>query len=86
MAALAPASSSFFLIVPVMRLGKVVCTALDRAAYEGNSTLDGSGVTVAITDAYAAPTIAGDANKYAGRHGDGTYAKGQFSQVKPGSS
>jgi len=58
---------------------------LYRSAYEGNSSLDGSGVTVAITDAYAAPTIVGDSNKYAGRHGDGTYAPGQFSQVKPGS-
>ena len=36
-----------------------------RAAYEGNTTLDGTGVTVAITDAYAAPTIASDANTYA---------------------
>lgn len=56
-----------------------------RAAYEGNSSLDGSGVTVAITDAYAAPTIVGDVNKYAGRHGDGSYAPGQFTQSKPGS-
>jgi subtilase family serine protease len=58
---------------------------LFRAAYEGNTSLDGSGVTVAITDAYAAPTIVGDTNKYAGRHGDGTYAPGQFSQLKPSS-
>ncbi|MFL6101049.1 MAG: protease pro-enzyme activation domain-containing protein [Actinomycetales bacterium] len=58
-----------------------------RAAYEDNLSagLDGSGVTVAITDAYAAPTIVGDSNKYATRHGDGAYAPGQFSQVKPGS-
>jgi subtilase family serine protease len=56
-----------------------------RSAYEGNSALDGSGVTVAITDAYAAPTIVGDSNKYAVRHGDGSYATGQLTQVKPGS-
>jgi subtilase family serine protease len=54
-----------------------------RSAYENNSKLDGSGVTVAITDAYAAPTIAKDANKYAKQHGDGKYAKGQLKQVTP---
>jgi subtilase family serine protease len=36
-----------------------------RAAYGfGNSGLDGSGVTVAIIDAYASPTIVSDANTY----------------------
>jgi subtilase family serine protease len=54
-----------------------------RAAYEGSTQLDGSGVTVAITDAYAAPTIASDANTYAENHGDGSYAAGQLSQVVP---
>jgi subtilase family serine protease len=54
-----------------------------RAAYENNSRLNGSGVTVAITDAYASPTIAKDANTYAKRHGDGAYTSGQLSQVKP---
>ena len=52
-----------------------------RAAYEGATQLDGTGVTVAITDAYAAPTIAKDANTYATNHGDGSYTKGQFSQA-----
>jgi subtilase family serine protease len=52
-----------------------------RAAYEGNTTLDGTGVTVAITDAYAAPTIKADAKKYATNHGDGGYAAGQFTQA-----
>jgi subtilase family serine protease len=51
-----------------------------RAAYEGSTTLDGTGITVAITDAYAAPTIAKDADTYAKNHGDGAYAKGQFTQ------
>jgi subtilase family serine protease len=45
--------------------------------------LDGRGVTVAITDAYAAPTILQDANTYATRHGQAPFAKGQFSQVLP---
>src|SRR5262249_49557512 len=36
-----------------------------RSAYEGPTTLNGSGVTVAITDAYASPTIASDASTYA---------------------
>jgi len=45
--------------------------------------LDGKGVTVAITDAYAAPTILADANAYATRHGQKAFARGQFSQVFP---
>src|SRR5262249_35838274 len=32
-----------------------------RSAYEGSTSLDGTGVTVAITDAFASPTIASDA-------------------------
>jgi subtilase family serine protease len=55
-----------------------------RAAYEGDTTLTGAGVTVAITDAYASPTIAADANTYAIRHGDGAYASRQLQQVTPG--
>lgn len=54
-----------------------------RAAYEGNTNLDGSGVSVGIVDAYAAPTIRGDSNRYATLHGDGSYASGQYSQTLP---
>lgn len=54
-----------------------------RAAYEGNTTLDGAGVTVGIVDAYQSPTLAADANQYASTHGDGSYAKGQLKQVAP---
>ena len=45
--------------------------------------LDGRGVRVAITDAYAAPTIASDANTYAKLHGQKPFARGQFTQVLP---
>ncbi|HEY4377414.1 MAG TPA: protease pro-enzyme activation domain-containing protein, partial [Acidimicrobiales bacterium] len=45
--------------------------------------LDGRGVTVAITDAYAAPTILQDANQYARRHGQPTMSSHQFSQIVP---
>jgi subtilase family serine protease len=45
--------------------------------------LDGRGITVAITDAYAAPTILQDANQYAQAHGQAPFAKGQFTQVLP---
>jgi subtilase family serine protease len=38
---------------------------------------------VAITDAYAAPTIRSDAETYAENHGDGSYAPGQFTQARP---
>ena len=53
-----------------------------RGAYEGAkaSKFDGSGVTVAITDAYASPSIVQDASTYAGRNGDRVYAKGQLTQ------
>jgi subtilase family serine protease len=52
-----------------------------RSAYEHNSTLNGTGVTVAITDAYAAPTIAEDAATYASNHGDPAYVGGQLTQT-----
>ena len=42
---------------------------------------DGSGVTVAVIDAYASPTIVTDANTYFGRHGIPTFKSGQFTQV-----
>ena len=54
-----------------------------RSAYEGRTTLNGAGVTVAITDAFASPNIASDASTYASRNGDAAYARGQFTQVLP---
>ncbi|GAA4349572.1 S53 family peptidase [Angustibacter luteus] len=44
---------------------------------------DGRGVTVAITDAYAAPTILSDANTYATSHGQNAFKGKQFKQVPP---
>lgn len=56
-----------------------------RGAYGVTASgLTGAGATVAITDAYAAPTILQDANRYATRHGDGRFSQGQFRQVLPG--
>ncbi len=43
----------------------------------------GKGVTVAITDAYAAPTILADAQKYNQVHGQPEFAPGQFTQITP---
>lgn len=54
-----------------------------RAAYEGATALDGSGVTVAITDAYAWQFIAKDSNTYASNNGDGSYLPGQLTQSLP---
>lgn len=54
-----------------------------RPAYEGSTSLDGSGVTVAITDAYASPTIASDASTYASMNGDRAYSGGQLTQSLP---
>ena len=45
--------------------------------------VDGSGVRVAILDAYAAPTIASDANTYAIKHGGRAFSGGQFTQITP---
>ncbi|MFD3500496.1 protease pro-enzyme activation domain-containing protein [Streptomyces sp. NPDC058676] len=53
-----------------------------RAAY-GAGSYTGKGVRVAITDAYASPTIAYDAATYAKKHGDAAYTSGQLRQVLP---
>ncbi|MGI8577974.1 MAG: S53 family peptidase [Nocardioidaceae bacterium] len=56
-----------------------------RGAYGvTGSGLSGAGATVAIVDAYAAPTIRRDANQYARTHGDPGFAPGQFTQSMPG--
>ena len=47
-----------------------------RAAYEGATALTGKGVTVAITDAYASPTIAATPTPTPSAHGDGSYVAG----------
>ncbi|PWI18774.1 serine protease [Streptomyces sp. Act143] len=53
-----------------------------RAAY-GAGSYTGKKVRVAITDAYASPTIAYDAATYAAKHGDAAYNTGQLKQVLP---
>jgi subtilase family serine protease len=52
-----------------------------RSAYAGSTALTGRGVTVAVVDAYASPTIAQDAAAYVTAHGGEQYAKGQLTQV-----
>ncbi|GAA3621273.1 S53 family peptidase [Kineosporia mesophila] len=47
--------------------------------------LNGKGVTVAITDAYASPTARSDANTYATRHGQKALTKSQYTEVLPSS-
>ena len=58
-----------------------------QAAYGESSLLkqgiDGRGQTVAITDAYAAPTILEDAQKYNQVHHQPMFRPGQFSQITP---
>ena len=55
-----------------------------RSAYGVASTsLTGPGVTVAIVDAYASPTMPGDANRYASAVGDRPFRPGQYQQVLP---
>lgn len=47
--------------------------------------IDGKGVTVAITDAYASPTILQDAQKYNQVHKQPLLKKNQFTQITPSS-
>ena len=52
-----------------------------RGAYGvSQSGMTGKGVTVAIVDAYASPTMPGDANAYAKVTGDKPFAAGQYTQ------
>ncbi|MFF9404223.1 protease pro-enzyme activation domain-containing protein [Streptomyces anandii] len=53
-----------------------------RSAY-GAGKYTGKGVRIAITDAYASPTIAFDAGTYARKHGDAAWKTGQLHQVLP---
>jgi subtilase family serine protease len=46
--------------------------------------VDGRGVTVAITDAYASPTIYQDAQQYSLVHDQPLFRRHQFSQITPG--
>jgi subtilase family serine protease len=61
-----------------------------QAAYGESGLLaagiDGKGVTVAITDAFAAPTILADAQKYSQVHGQPQFKPGQFRQIVPGAN
>jgi subtilase family serine protease len=55
-----------------------------RSAYgTSDSGLTGKGATVAITDAFAAPTIRFDANHYATTHGDPAFTQSSFTQSIP---
>jgi subtilase family serine protease len=46
--------------------------------------VDGRGVTVAVTDAFASPTIEKDLRIYNGRHGLPAFGRNQFRQITPG--
>jgi subtilase family serine protease len=56
-----------------------------RAAYGLNKVTkyDGTGVTVAITDAYASPTLEADGNRYAANHDLPKLTAKNFSQIIP---
>ncbi|MEU7410848.1 S53 family peptidase [Streptomyces sp. NPDC042638] len=53
-----------------------------RSVY-GAGRYTGQGVRVAITDAYASPTIAADASQYAQTNGDASWSNGQLHQALP---
>jgi len=52
-----------------------------RGAYGVPSDLTGAGVTVAVVDAYASPTIVSDVNQWSTNRGIATLKGGQFTQV-----
>jgi subtilase family serine protease len=58
-----------------------------QSAYGETSLLkhgiDGRGVTVAITDAFAAPTMLFDANHYSSLHGQPQFRNGQYREIRP---
>jgi len=55
-----------------------------RAAYGFDKVkLDGTGVTVAIIDAYASPTLMADGNRYAANHGLPPLTADNFTQIIP---
>ena len=56
-----------------------------QAAYGVPAGLNGHGVSIGIVDAYAATTIAQDANTYSRLHGTPQFAAGQFQQSLPSS-
>lgn len=45
--------------------------------------LNGRGYTVAITDAFASPTMLGDAHTYSIRHGQPAFRAGQYTELRP---
>ena len=47
------------------------------------SGLGGAGVTVAIVDAYASPTMLSDANRYAGNRGEPLLSPSQYREITP---
>ncbi|HEX4833720.1 MAG TPA: S53 family peptidase [Trebonia sp.] len=56
-----------------------------RGAYHVSTSGEtGKGVTVAVVDAYAAPTMSYDASEYAKVTGDKGYKSGQYSEVRLG--
>jgi len=55
-----------------------------RSAYGVTASgMTGRGQTVAIVDAYASPTMPGDANQFAGATGDQPFRPGQYQQYPP---
>jgi subtilase family serine protease len=48
------------------------------------SGVTGKGITVAITDAYASPTMLADAQEYSKVHGEPEFRPGQYTQITPG--
>jgi subtilase family serine protease len=55
-----------------------------RAAYGVTASgMTGAGQTVAVVDAYASPTMPGDANKFAKVTGDKPFQPGQYEQILP---
>jgi len=81
-ATISPTPAPYAAILPYLNCGYTPVQM--QQAYGANKvSLDGTGVTVAIIDAYASPTIVQDANHYFKRHGLPLLTTQNFSQVVP---
>jgi subtilase family serine protease len=81
-ATVSPKPAPFAASMPYLNCGYT--PAQMQLAYGGNKvSFDGTGITVAIIDAYASPTIVHDANKYFRRHGLPPLTANNFQQNVP---
>ncbi len=81
-ATVSPAPAPFAASMPYLNCGYTP-TQMQQAYGANQTSNDGTGITVAIVDAYASPTIVSDANTYFKAHGLPALTANNFSQNIP---